>query len=111
MKKIFVPLMLSLACALVLTACGGSGSNNSNASAGSGDKIGVAECDDYLAKMQACLTKLPAQAKQTWDSSYQQYKDQWRKAASTAEGRAQLAQGCKTAMESAKALKSLGCDF
>jgi hypothetical protein len=140
MKKIFVPLMLSVACALVLTACGGSDSNNANTTnntttktatsnttgpattttttntasttASTGDKVGVPECDDYLAKLQACLAKLPAAAKPTWDNAYEQTRKAWRDAASTPQGKAGLAQGCKAATDTARqSLKSFGCDF
>jgi ABC-type oligopeptide transport system substrate-binding subunit len=145
LKKIFVPLMLSLACALMLAACGSSDNSGNASNAGStnksttttttttngpstttttqttntstttastGDTVGVPECDEYLTKLQACLAKLPAAAKPTWDSAYEQTKKAWRDAAATPQGKASLAQACKAATDTARqSLKSFGCEF
>jgi hypothetical protein len=140
LKKIFVPLMLSVSCALLFAACGGSDtSSNSNTTnttvsnktattstpttptttttpaattPASGDKVGVAECDDYIAKMEACLSKLPAAAKQQYDMAFAQTRKQWRDAATNPQTKAALAQGCKAATDAAKtSMKSFNCDF
>jgi hypothetical protein len=139
LKKIFVPLMLSVSCALLFAACGGSDTsstnNTSNTTASnktattstptttatatpatttpaSGDKIGVAECDDYITKMEACISKLPAAAKATYDKAFEQTRKQWREAANNPQSKAAMAQGCKAATDTAKAsMKSFGCEF
>jgi hypothetical protein len=147
LKKIFVPLMLSVACGLLLTACGGSDTtsttnNTSNTTAAnkttttttttstpstttttttstpatttpvSGDKVGVAECDDYIAKMEACLSKLPGAAKEQYEKAFDQTRKAWRDAAANPQSKAALAQGCKAATDSAKAsMKSFSCEF
>ncbi|MDT5122795.1 MAG: hypothetical protein QOC96_2277 [Acidobacteriota bacterium] len=151
LKKIFVPLMLSVSCALLLTACGGSDSNNAattntttsktttttstpttttttttsspatttsspatttTTTASSGDKVGVPECDEYLTKMEACLSKLPAVAKDQYEKSFEQTRTAWRNAASTPQGKAGLAQGCKAMTDQMKtSMKSYNCDF
>ena len=58
MNKLMIALMVAGAFAV---GCGGekSGASGSGAAAG-GDKIGVQECDDYIAKMEACFAKDPA---------------------------------------------------
>ncbi|HYY41498.1 MAG TPA: hypothetical protein VE775_02125, partial [Pyrinomonadaceae bacterium] len=85
---------------------------NTNA-APAGDKIGVEECDDYLAKYESCLNdKVPAAARAAMKSSFEQTRAAWRKAAATPQGRTGLAQACKTAHESAKqTMGAYGCTF
>lgn len=81
--------------------------------AGSGDKIGVAECDDYLEKYEACLTtKVPEAARAQFNSALAQTRSSWRQIAATAQGKAGLAQACKMAAEQTKqSMKPYGCDF
>jgi hypothetical protein len=80
---------------------------------GSGEKLGIPECDEYIAKYEACVnSKVPeaqrAQVKTTLDQS----RAAWRTAAATSQGKAALPGLCKQAMESARAsMKSYGCDF
>ncbi len=80
---------------------------------GSGDKIGVAECDDFIAKYEACISsKVPEAARAQFNTSIKQWRDSWRQAASTPQGKAGLAQGCKMIAEQSKAsLKPFGCDL
>lgn len=137
LRKIFVPLMLSVSCALLFAACGGSDTSSTNNSSNttvsnktastsspkatntpplttpaSGDKVGVAECDDYLTRMEACLSKLPAAAKAQYESAFEQTRKQWRDAAANPQTKASLAQGCKAATDAAKAsMKSFNCEF
>jgi hypothetical protein len=139
LKKFFVPLMLSVSCALLLTACGGSDTSTTNNTSNttvsnktattstptttttatpvsttpaSGDKVGVAECDDYITKMEACLSKLPAAAKASYDKAFEQTRKQWRDAAANPQTKAALAQGCKAATDAAKtSMKSFNCEF
>jgi BRCT domain type II-containing protein len=77
------------------------------------DKIGVPECDDYIAKYEACVnSKVPEMARAQFNSAMKTARDAWRKAASTPEGKAGLAAACKQATESAKtSMKSYGCEF
>jgi hypothetical protein len=77
------------------------------------DKIGVPECDDYIAKYEACINgKVPEMARAQFNSSMKALRDSWRQAASTPQGKAGLAAACKQATEQAKtSMKSYGCDF
>ena len=81
--------------------------------AASGDKIGVPECDDYIAKVEACLKgKVPEASKGALQTALDTNRKAWRDAAANPQTKAALAQGCKTATETAKtAWKAYGCDF
>ncbi len=81
--------------------------------AATGDKIGVEECDDYLAKYETCIdSKVPAAARATLKASFAQTRNAWRTTAATPEGRAGLAQACKAATTAAKqATAAYGCTW
>jgi hypothetical protein len=85
---------------------------NANATA-SDEKIGVPECDDFIAKYDACVSsKVPEAARAQYKSGVQQWRDSWRKLAANPQTKATLAQACKTSLESARtSMKSYGCDF
>lgn len=128
-NKILFPLALCLVVGLLLIACGGGASDNaansSNAAAGntnkaantstagtSGDKIGVPECDEYIAKVEACLAKVPAAGQPAVKTSLDAMRKSWRDAAATPQGKAGLAAGCKQALETAKTTySSYGCSW
>ncbi|HST51542.1 MAG TPA: hypothetical protein VLJ61_05975 [Pyrinomonadaceae bacterium] len=123
------PFLLSLcfAAGVGLLACGGAGSsdNTSNAAGGntnkaasgsttaSGDKIGVPECDDYIAKYEACVdSKVPETMRATVKASMETARKQWKDLAATPQGKAGLAQACKAATDTAKqAMSSYGCSW
>ena len=142
LRRIFVSVALSLSCALFLAACGGSEVANSNSTANttnktstttttstpaittsspattttttsSGDKIGVPECDDFLTKYEACVTdKVPTAARAQFAASLKQWRDAWRSAASTPQGKAGLGAGCKMIAEQSKtSMKPYGCEL
>lgn len=134
MRRIF-PLMLCVACALVLGACGKSDttsnvSTTSNASnttttatttsntpakttTASGEKVGVAECDDFLDKYEACVSgKVPEAARVQYQASLKQWRDSWRQLAANPQTKGSLAAACKMAAEQAKqSMTSYGCSF
>ena len=141
-KRVFSLVALCAFCALLVVACGG-GANSNNAAAvntnraattttttttttantatantattttASADKVGVPECDDYLAKYDACVTsKVPAAARAQYESTLAQTRKSWRDLAANPQTKAGLAQACKTATESARqSFKSFGCEF
>lgn len=76
-------------------------------------KIGVPECDDYLAKVDACVsTKVPELARAQYKAAMEQNRKAWQLAASTPQGKTALAAQCKQATEAAKtAYKSYNCTF
>src|SRR5947208_151434 len=65
--------------------------------AAAGPSIGVAECDDYLKKMETCLGKMPAEAKAASEAAFKQSRDAWKQAASTPAGKDGLKTACKAA--------------
>lgn len=139
LKRLFMTLVICVSCALLSIACGGtSNSNNAPATnaansnagkaatntaapastatastAGAGDKIGVPECDDYIAKYEACVSgKVPAAARAQYESSLAQMRKSWRDLAANPQTRGGLAQACKTATETARqSMKPMGCEF
>jgi BRCT domain type II-containing protein len=127
MTKTF--LAFCVLCAFVLIGCSktdtmsnsNSTTSNSNktttattsTASSAGDKIGVPECDDYLAKYEACVNgKVPEMARAQFNSAMKTTRDAWRQAASTPQGKAGLAAACKQAAAQAKtSMKPYGCDF
>ena len=81
--------------------------------AAAGDAVGVAECDDYLTKLDDCITtKVPAAARAQYNASLEQTRKSWRDLAANPQTRAGLAAACKQAVETARATyKSFGCEF
>lgn len=128
-------LILCVLCAAILIGCSttetsnsNTPANNSNAGSGtstsgtstsgtsttaSGDKIGVAECDDFIAKYEACVTgKVPEVARAQYQSAIKQWKDSWKKLAENPQTKGTLAAACKQAREQQEtALKTYGCTW
>jgi hypothetical protein len=79
----------------------------------SGEKIGVADCDDFLNKYEACISdKVPAQARAQYEASIKQWRDSWRQLAANPQTKASLAQACKMAADQAKqSMTSYGRSF
>lgn len=69
--------------------------------------IGVRECDDYIMKMEACIAKMDAATKPTFEASLKSTRDAWAASAATPEGRSALAMSCSAA---APALASMPCE-
>src|SRR5260370_7197560 len=95
MTKTF--LAFCVLCAFVLIGCSktdtmsnsNSTTSNSNkttttttsTASSTGDKIGVPECDDYIAKYEACVNgKVPEMARAQFNSSMKPLQAPWRKA-------------------------------
>jgi hypothetical protein len=81
--------------------------------AGASLEFGVPECDEYVKKYLACVeSNVPAAVKDQVRASFEQTRDMWRRAAATPQGKAGLAQGCKIALDAAKAsMTAYGCSF
>lgn len=114
---------LLLATLLALAACqqqsnptaGASGaSSKSVAKTATVATVGIAECDDYLDKYQACVAnKVPESTRAAFKQSLNQTRVAWRRALDTPGGREGLAAACKQARDASKAsLSAYGCtDF
>jgi hypothetical protein len=75
--------------------------------------IGVAECDDFLKKYEACVSgKVPAAAQATFKSSMDQWRTSWKQLAANPQTKATLAAACKSSMDSAKtSMASYNCTW
>lgn len=134
LKRLSLPLYIL--CALLLLGCNKSETTNNNNSTMSnankamsrmtpatssaspmmgstGEKIGVPECDNFIAKYEACVSdKVPEMARASFKASIEQWRKAWRQAAATPQGKAGLAQACKAASEQARTtMKSYNCAF
>lgn len=119
-------LIFSILCAAILIGCSKTETSNSNTAAdnsnkstassgttASGDKIGVPECDDFIAKYDACVSsKVPEMARAQYQGAIKQWRDSWKKLAADPATRGSLAAACKTARDQQEAaLKSYGCTW
>ncbi|MBA2732021.1 MAG: hypothetical protein H0U54_03905 [Acidobacteria bacterium] len=124
-KRSFVLLPICILCSTLLLACnksdspsaggapGATSSGNTPTSVSSGDKIGVPECDEYLAKLETCvLSKLLDSMKTNFKNGIEMSRKAWREMATDPANKAELVQICKSTKEQAReAYKSYGCDF
>lgn len=122
-------LIAFLAVAVVLLGCSKTENTNGNtsapstsssssstpaaAAANSGDKIGVPECDDFIAKYESCVSsKVPEMARAQYKSAIEQWRASWKKLADNPQTKGSLAAACKQAADQqTAALKSFGCTF
>jgi len=80
--------------------------------ASTGEKIGEPECDNFIAKYDACLSKVPEVARAQYKNALAQWREQWRGLAQNPQTKTTLVSICKQAAEQqATALKSYGCGF
>jgi hypothetical protein len=125
-------LFLCVICAIVLVGCAkkeantNSGATNGNANkaattaspvnhttTASADKIGVPECDEFLANYDACVTgKVPEVARAQYKASIEQWRSSWKKLADNPQTKPSLVAACKQSAEQARtAMKTYNCTF
>lgn len=121
-------LFLCFACAIVLAGCAKSEtSNNANTNAparaaspaattatvASADKIGVPECDEFIAHYEACVSgKVPEAARAQFKTGMEQWRSSWKKLAANPQTKSTLASVCKQTAASARtSMKSYNCTF
>ena len=89
--------------------------DDKKAEVAAGDSIGVAECDEYIKKYEACLTKIAAKAPAVegpMKQAFETARKGWKDAAANPAGKASLASACKQAMDTAKASTSVyACEW
>jgi hypothetical protein len=129
-KKILV--LICLAFGLLLVACGKTevtvnrndaapaantatnpASSPATAVVVSGDKIGVPECDDFIAAYEACVTgKVPEVARAQYKTAIEQWRTSWKQLAANPNTKATLTAACKQSAEQARvSMKSYNCTF
>jgi hypothetical protein len=125
-------LFLCVICAIVFMGCAKSETaNNANATAGnankaattttpastaataSADKIGVPECDQFIADYEACVSgKVPEAARAQFKTGIEQWRSSWKKLANNPQTKGTLAGICKQTVESARtSMKAYNCTF
>ena len=122
-------LFLCVVCALVLVGCAKTETNtNANANAAatktttpasttattaSADKIGVPECDEFIANYDACVSsKVPEVARAQYKTAIEQWRTSWKKLAENPQTKSTLAAACKQSAEQARAsMKTYNCTF
>ncbi|MDQ1638407.1 MAG: hypothetical protein QOF62_1746 [Pyrinomonadaceae bacterium] len=128
-----IKISLCVICTIVLIGCAKTGpANNSSSTTGNsnkaataaaspatataataGEKIGVPECDEFIAAYDACVSsKVPETARAQYKTAIAQWRSSWSKLAANPNTKATLAAACKQSAESARAsMKSYGCTF
>jgi hypothetical protein len=122
-------LILAVLCATILVGCNKTETENSNTMAGNtnkttttttttttstaGEKIGIPECDDFIAKYDACVSsKVPEAQRAQLKSAVDQWRASWKKLAASPATKGTLAATCKqAAAQQAAALKSYSCSW
>ena len=76
------------------------------------DKVGIAACDDFLEKYEACVPKMPSASQQAVKDSIVQMRSAWKAAAVDAGSKAALESACKsTAVSMNQSMSAYGCKF
>ena len=76
------------------------------------EKIGVAECDEYVAKYEACLNKVPEAQREKLSDQMETMRKGWKAAATNPQAKSALAGGCKVALTTAKSsMSAYSCDW
>src|SRR6266581_4654739 len=122
-------LIFVVLCTAILIGCSKTDNmNNSNTPAGNSnkttaastpatvpasEKIGVPECDDFIAKYDACVSsKVPEAARAQYKSAVDQWRSSWKKLADNPSTKGTLAAACKqAAAQQEAALKQYGCSW
>jgi hypothetical protein len=127
-------LIFAVLCAAILIGCGKTESTTSNTNSmtkdgdkattstpatttttktSSGEKIGIAACDDFVDKYEACVnSKVPEAQRAQYQSTLKQWRDSWRELAKNPMTKGTLEAGCKQAAEQAKSsMKAYDCTF
>lgn len=75
--------------------------------------VGIKECDDYLAKVTACVSKnVPEAQRATFNQSVDASKKSWQELAKNEATKASLTEACKQALTIAKeTFKAYNCSF
>jgi len=117
-------LILCVLCAALMIGCFTSPrtANNaptSNSNAGSSapaaavEKIGIPECDEFVAKYETCIAEhVPDAKKKEYQENIDVWRSIWRDMAARSNDKATLAAACKRKVEQAlEALKSFNCEL
>ena len=95
-----------------MTSNSNKSTNSTNSTtATSGDKIGVPECDDFIAKYEACTDKVPEAGRAAYKDALAKWRASWKQLAANPATKGTLAAACKQAADSSAASwKMYGCN-
>jgi hypothetical protein len=101
-------LFLCVVCAIFLLGCAKTETGTVSA-----DKIGVPECDEFIANYDACISsKVPEVARAQYKTTIEQWRTSWKKLAENPQTKPSLAAACKQSAEQARAsMKTYNCTF
>ena len=109
----FVLLIACVLIGLLVLACGAPTNRNAAApsTVSSGEKIGIAECDNFIAAYETCVnSKVPEAARANVSASVTRLRSDWKKMADDPQLRATLAAHCKAQRETTMAaMKTYNC--
>ena len=85
--------------------------NRNDNSAPGGEKVGIAECDNFITAYEACVaSKVPEAARANLRASVTTWRSEWKKLADNPQTRGTLAAHCKTQRETTMtAMKAYNC--
>jgi hypothetical protein len=77
------------------------------------DKVGIAACDEFLTKYEACISaKVPAAQQSMMKTQFEQTRKTWADMAKNASAKPALEASCKQTGDQMKtALQAYGCSF
>ena len=87
--------------------------NRNDNSAPGGEKVGIAECDNFITAYETCVSsKVPEAARANLKASVATWRTEWKKLADNPQTRGTLAAHCKTQRETTMtAMKAYNCSW
>jgi hypothetical protein len=92
-------LGVTMGLALAVIACGGGEEKAATGGGAAPSVTGVAECDAYLAKAEACIPNVPEASRPTMEKAIKDQRDGFKQLAQNAEAKDTLAASCKQLTE------------
>ncbi|MEO7327527.1 MAG: hypothetical protein ABI193_03040 [Minicystis sp.] len=100
MKSMMIALMMVGGLTMFAAGCGkDEKADEKMGAAASGESTGVAECDEYIKKMDACMGKVPAAGKPGMEAAFKATRDSFKTSGATPEGKAALKTSCKAMVD------------
>jgi len=86
---------------------------NTNTATASAEKVGVAECDNFITAYESCVSsKVPENSRGPLRAAVTTWRTEWKRMADNPKTRAGLVEACKRQLESARTqLKAYNCTF
>ena len=86
---------------------------NANTATASAEKVGVAECDNFITAYESCVSsKVPESARGPLRAAVNTWRTDWKRMAENPQSRAGLAAACTRQLEAARTqLKAYNCTF